>query len=108
VVTTPAWDSYETRTDALHENQQRIAAADRRRTRSLKYQRYMQDYLATVQSVDDSVGRVLALLDTSGLARNTIVIAIPPWLKFLSGCVKYRESLERERPDAPVHEAEAD
>ena len=39
-----------------------------------KYQRYMQDYLATVQSVDDSVGRVLAFLDTSGLAQNTIVI----------------------------------
>ena len=39
-----------------------------------KYQRYMQDYLATVQSVDDSVGRVLALLDKAGLARNTIVV----------------------------------
>ncbi len=34
----------------------------------------MQDYLATVQSVDDSVGQVLAFLDASGLARNTIVI----------------------------------
>jgi arylsulfatase A-like enzyme len=34
----------------------------------------MQDYLATVQSVDDSVGRVLSLLDTTGLAANTIVI----------------------------------
>ena len=31
-----------------------------------KYQRYMQDYLATVQSVDDSVGRVLAFLDQAG------------------------------------------
>ena len=39
-----------------------------------KYQRYMQDYLATVQSVDDSVGRVLDVLDTTGLAKNTIVI----------------------------------
>jgi arylsulfatase A-like enzyme len=39
-----------------------------------KYQRYMQDYLATVQSVDDSVGRLLDVLDTSGLAKNTIVI----------------------------------
>src|SRR5262249_2732601 len=39
-----------------------------------KYQRYLQDYLATVQSVDDSVGRVLAFLEKSGLARNTIVI----------------------------------
>jgi arylsulfatase A-like enzyme len=39
-----------------------------------KYQRYMQDYLATVQSVDDNIGRVLRYLDDSGLARNTIVI----------------------------------
>ena len=39
-----------------------------------KYQRYMQDYLATVQSVDDSVGRLLAYLDESGLAANTLVI----------------------------------
>jgi hypothetical protein len=33
-------------------------------------------------------------------------IAIPPWPKFLRGCVKYRESLERQRPDAPVMAAE--
>jgi arylsulfatase A-like enzyme len=39
-----------------------------------KYQRYMQDYLATVQSVDDSVGRLLDVLDTTGLANDTIVI----------------------------------
>ena len=39
-----------------------------------KYQRYMQDYLATIQSVDDNIGRLLNYLDTSGLARNTIVI----------------------------------
>ena len=109
------WDSYATRTDALHENQQRVAADLTNRDLKLtppqgvvgpelakwlvikpdsvtivrdgknvtltgeglvrwKYQRYMQDYLATVQSVDDSVGRVLAVLDKAGLARNTIVI----------------------------------
>ena len=39
-----------------------------------KYQRYMQDYLATVQSVDDGVGKVLDFLDRSGLKKNTIVI----------------------------------
>lgn len=33
-------------------------------------------------------------------------IAVPPWPKFLRGCLKYRESLDAERPDAPVHEAE--
>jgi arylsulfatase A-like enzyme len=38
-----------------------------------KYQRYMQDYLACVQGVDDSVGKVLAFLDENDLAQNTIV-----------------------------------
>jgi arylsulfatase A-like enzyme len=109
------WDSYATRTDALHENRQRVASDLTNRDLKVtpppglsaeqlaawrttkpdsvtivrdgqnvtltgealvrwKYQRYMQDYLATVQSVDESVGRVLAFLDQSGLARNTIVI----------------------------------
>ncbi len=39
-----------------------------------KYQRYMQDYLACVQSVDDNVGRVLDWLDSNGLRENTVVI----------------------------------
>ena len=39
-----------------------------------KYQRYMQDYLACVQGVDDSVGEVLDYLDRTGLAQNTLVI----------------------------------
>lgn len=39
-----------------------------------KYQRYMQDYLACVQSVDDNVGRVMDWLDANGLKENTIVI----------------------------------
>jgi arylsulfatase A-like enzyme len=109
------WDSYATRTDALHENQQRVAADLTNRDLKLtpppglsgpdltrwlqtkpdsvtvvrdgtsvtlsgealvrwKYQRLMQDYLATVQSVDDSVGKVLALLDRTGLAKNTMVV----------------------------------
>jgi arylsulfatase A-like enzyme len=109
------WDSYATRTDALHENLQRVAADLTRRDLKLqppqglegteltnwlavkpdsvsvtrdgkpvtltgealgrwKYQRYMQDYLATVQSVDDNVGRLLAFLDRAALSKNTIVI----------------------------------
>ncbi len=39
-----------------------------------KYQRYIKDYLKTVQSVDDSVGQLLDYLDESGLAANTVVI----------------------------------
>ncbi len=38
-----------------------------------KYQRYMQDYLACVQGVDDGVGRVLDYLEQHGLADNTVV-----------------------------------
>jgi arylsulfatase A-like enzyme len=109
------WDSYATRTDALHENQQRVFDDLTRRDLKLvpppglegpalqtwlntkpaevtadiagvpavlrgealnrwKYQRYMQDYLATIQSVDDGVGRLLAYLDKTGLSKNTIVI----------------------------------
>ncbi|WP_075590952.1 sulfatase family protein [Labilibacter marinus] len=39
-----------------------------------KYQRYMQDYLACISSVDDNVGRVLDYLKESGLDKNTIVV----------------------------------
>ena len=109
------WDDYRTRTDALHENQQRVAKDLTRRDLKLppppalegaelnawlgvkpeevvisqggqetrltgdalarwKYQRYMQDYLACVQSVDDGVGRVLDFLKSSGLESDTLVV----------------------------------
>jgi arylsulfatase A-like enzyme len=108
-------DDYSTRTDALHENQQRVADDLTRRDLKLvppaglegmereawlsvkptavtltadsktttltgdalarwKYQRYMQDYLACVQSIDDNVGRLLDFLKESGLERDTIVV----------------------------------
>ena len=69
-----AWDAaYEP------ENQQFIAdmkagkLTDRQVTQ-FKYQRYIKDYLGSVQAVDDSVGEILDYLDESGLAENTIVI----------------------------------
>jgi len=39
-----------------------------------KYQRYIKDYLRTIASVDDNLGRLLDYLDESGLAENTVVI----------------------------------
>jgi arylsulfatase A-like enzyme len=39
-----------------------------------KYQRYMQEYLRCVQSVDDNVGRLMDYLKANGLDKNTIVI----------------------------------
>jgi len=40
----------------------------------LKYQWYMQDYLASAASVDESVGEILNYLDSTGLAKNTMVV----------------------------------
>jgi arylsulfatase A-like enzyme len=39
-----------------------------------KYQRYMEDYLAVIQSVDDEVGRLLDYLKDNGLDKNTLVV----------------------------------
>lgn len=39
-----------------------------------KYRRYMADYLACVESIDDNVGRVLDWLDDRELTEDTIVI----------------------------------
>lgn len=39
-----------------------------------KFQRYMQRYLRTIQSVDDNVGRLLKTLEEEGVAENTVVI----------------------------------
>lgn len=39
-----------------------------------KYQRYLHDYLACVRALDENVGRLLDYLETSGLAKNTIVV----------------------------------
>ena len=82
------FDDWRTRPAALPENRQTIARdltpndlkqpppaglAGRALT-AWKYRRYMQDYLACVQGVDDAMGRLLDHLDEKGLADDTIVI----------------------------------
>ena len=42
--------------------------------KSWRYQRYLQDYLATIRAVDDSVGKLLDYLEKSGLMENTIIV----------------------------------
>ncbi len=39
-----------------------------------KYQRYMQDYLACISSVDDNIGRLLNYLEENNLDENTIIV----------------------------------
>ena len=41
---------------------------------SWRYQRYMQDYLGSIASVDEGVGTLLDYLDDEGLTENTIVV----------------------------------
>jgi hypothetical protein len=33
-------------------------------------------------------------------------VAVPPWPKFMRGCIAFRNSLDRELPDAPVDDRE--
>ncbi len=64
------WDAYyEPRNDDFRK--QNLTGQDLVRW---KYQRYMHDYLATIASVDESVGKLLDYLDKEGLAENTIVV----------------------------------
>ena len=81
-------DDYESRSDAAREATMRVGRdmtpTDLKLTPpegltpderlSWNYQRYMRDYLACVESVDDNVGRLLDYLEESGLAENTLVI----------------------------------
>lgn len=39
-----------------------------------KFQKFMKDYLACVQGVDDQVGRLRSWLDAEGLSQNTVII----------------------------------
>ena len=33
-------------------------------------------------------------------------VAVPPWPKFMRGCIRYRQSLEEQALGAPVHDRE--
>ena len=35
-------------------------------------------------------------------------IAVPPWPRFLRGCVRYRQSLDEQASNAPIHDKEYD
>jgi len=39
-----------------------------------KYERFLRDYMATIASVDESVGKILQYLDEHNLTKNTLVV----------------------------------
>jgi hypothetical protein len=65
---------------------------------------------AGIRAHRDSSGQELCWHhpDLWGLLPEKIApeIAVPPWPKFLRGCLRYRESLDRELPSAPVVDVE--
>ena len=64
------WDeAYRPKNDAFHD-----ANLSGKELAEWKGQRYLHEYLATIASVDEGVGKVLDYLEKSGLAENTIVI----------------------------------
>jgi hypothetical protein len=65
---------------------------------------------AGIRTHRDSTGHELCWHhpDLWGLLPEKVTpeVAVPPWPRFLRGCVRYRESLDRELPGAPVADFE--
>ena len=78
-------DDYETRSSAARRARMRVAnmpdwrheqprgLSDEER-KQWNYQQYMKNYLRTVKSLDENMGRLLDYLDESGLAEDTLVV----------------------------------
>ncbi|MGJ3234016.1 sulfatase family protein [Marivirga sp.] len=64
------WDqAYQLKNDAFHE-----ANLSGKELAEWKGQRYLQEYLATIASVDEGVGKILDYLEENNLSENTIVV----------------------------------
>ncbi|MBF6628904.1 MAG: sulfatase [Proteiniphilum sp.] len=63
------FDAYRERNNAFH-----TTPMTEREIAEWKYQRYLQDYLATIRAVDESVGQLLDYLEATGLDENTLII----------------------------------
>nr|WP_255513821.1 sulfatase [Flavobacterium sp. MDT1-60] len=64
------WDkAYQPKNDAMHD-----AHLSGKELAIWKGQRYLQDYLATIASVDEGVGKILDYLDANNLSENTLII----------------------------------
>lgn len=65
-----AFDSYYDQVNANYRNDHLSG----KELEEWKYQRYMEDYLACIVSVDENIGRVLDYLEANNLDKNTIVV----------------------------------
>ena len=64
------WDrAYQPKNDAFHD-----AKLSGKELAEWKGQRYLHEYLSTIASVDEGVGRILDFLDANGLSENTLLV----------------------------------
>lgn len=64
------WDkAYQPKNDAMHD-----ANLTGKALAEWKGQRYLQEYLATIASVDEGVGKILDYLEANNLSENTIIV----------------------------------
>lgn len=66
-----AWNSFGNNDGEFWTPNEKMTEQERK---NWKYQRYIKDYLRVVKGVDDAIGAMLAALEKSGLADNTIII----------------------------------
>lgn len=64
------WEAYRDKADSYFE----LDTTNEKSVALWKYQRYIEDYLATIKSVDESVGKALDYLEQNNMADNTIVV----------------------------------
>ena len=65
------WLSFGFKRDEIVELDKKVTPEENKK---LRFQTYIKDYLATIKSVDDNIGRVLQYLKDSDLEDNTIII----------------------------------
>jgi len=65
------WLSFGFKRNEIVELDEKVSADENKK---LRFQTYIKDYLATIKSVDDNIGRVLRFLKDSNLEENTIII----------------------------------
>ena len=65
------WLSYGFKRNEIVELDKNASALENKK---LRFQKYIKDYLATIKSVDDNIGKVMDYLKESKLEENTIII----------------------------------
>lgn len=68
---TRKWLSYGFKRNEIVKLDENVSSYENKK---LRFQKYIKDYLATIKSVDDNIGKVLDYLNEKNLDKNTIVI----------------------------------